>query len=329
MKQEEILQKLLDENLITQEQSDTVKQYRSLGIFSLHNELLFLLYLSVLLFTTGVGTLIYKNIDTIGHSIILAVLFLITTVCFYFSFKKSKGFSKEDVDFENPVYNYLVLMGTILSCIFVGYLQFQYTIFGTDYSLTTLFSAIIGFCCAYYFNNKSALSIAITGLAATIGITITPKALLENDIYNHPMLSYYGLALGILLIAWSYYSEKIGLKKHFGFVFLTFALHLISICCIAGLLEYYWLIFVILMAASTYYFYQISYKTHAVSVFTFTLIYGYIGFNIFLYKLSSYIDFNLFTELMIIITPFYIIASIILFIKLIKQFNKHSHDRSK
>lgn len=324
MKQEEITQKLLEADLITNEQSDTIKEYRSRGIFSLHNELLFLLYLSVLLFTTGVGTLIYKNIDTIGHSIILGIVFVITAVCFYFSFKKSKGFSKEDVDFENPVYNYLVLTATILSCVFIGYLQFQYQIFGTDYSLVTLFSAVISFGSAYYFNNKSTLSIAITSLAATIGITITPKALLENDMYNSPMLSYYGLALGILLVVWCYYSEKINLKKHFSFVFFTFALHLISICCIVELFESYWPIFVLIMIASTYYFYKISDETDAVSIFIFTLVYGYIGFNIVLYKLLDVINLDFFGEFIILITPIYIIASIFLFIRLIKQFNiKH------
>lgn len=323
MKEEEIIQKLVQKDLMTAEQFEEVKTYRALGIFSLHNELLFLLYLSVLLFTTGVGTLIYKNIDSIGHGFILGFLFLITVACFYFSFKKSKGFSKEDVDFEHPVYNYLVLTATILSCIFVGYLQFQYSIFGPDYSLATLFSALISFGVAYYFNNKSALSIAITGLATTIGISLTPKDLLENDIYSNPMLSYYGLALGVLLLVWNYYAIKINLKKHFSLVFVTFALHLISICCIAGLLEDYWFLFVFLMTGSTYYFYRTSYEINTISIFTFALIYGYIGFNIVLFKM----DLNFFGEMILLIAPFYFIGSIFGFIQLIKQFNKKTNDR--
>ncbi|WP_300569298.1 DUF2157 domain-containing protein [Flavobacterium sp.] len=329
MKQEELIEKLREREMISEEQLGDVKKYRALGIFSLHNELLFLLYLSVLLFTTGVGTLIYKNIDTIGHSIILAILFLVTVVCFYFSFKKAKGFSPEDVDFENPVYNYLVLAGTILSCIFIGYLQFQYQIFGSNYSLATLFSALLSFGVAYYFNNKSALSIAITGLATTIGISLTPKDILENDIYSNPILSYYGIALGVLLIVWAKYSDKINLKKHFGFIFLTFALHLISLCCLSQLMDDYWFLFVIVMAASTYYFYKISHEINAISIFTFTLLYGYIGFNISMFKLFDLIDLNFFGDFVIIIFPIYIIGSIVLFIKLMKQFNKKTNDSSK
>ncbi|TGD58574.1 DUF2157 domain-containing protein [Flavobacterium humi] len=326
MKQEELVHKLREEEFISAEQLSDIEEYRALGIFSLHNELLFLLYLAVLLFTTGIGILIYKNIDSIGHGFILGVLFLVTAACFYFSFKKSKGFSREDVDFENPVYNYLVLAGTILCCIFMGYFQFQYQVFGANYSWATLVSALFGFGVAYYFNNKSALSIAITALATTIGISLTPKDILENDIYNNPMLSYYGLALGVLLLVWNHYSGKMLLKKHFSLVFLTFAQHLIGLCCIAGLTEDYWFVFVLLMAASMYYFYRVSYQTKAISIFTFTLVYAYIGFNIFLFRLFDIVDLDLFGEFIIIMAPLYFIGSIVGFIQLIKQFNKKAHD---
>jgi hypothetical protein len=40
------------------------------------------MYASVLLFTSGIGILIYKNIDSIGHVAILALLLLVTVFCF-------------------------------------------------------------------------------------------------------------------------------------------------------------------------------------------------------------------------------------------------------
>jgi hypothetical protein len=323
---EETTQKLLEKELISEEQFDAIKTHRSLGIFSLHNELLFLLYLSVLLFTTGIGTLVYKNIDTIGHTIILALILILTGVCFYFCFKKSKGFQKEETDFENPIYNYLVLLGTILGCIFVGYLQFQYKAFGLDYSLATIVCALLGFSSAYYFDNKSTLSIGITALATAIGITITPQTLLENEIYSNPTLTYYGLVLGLLLIVWTEYANRINLKKHFDLVFLTFALHLIGVCCISGLLEDYWGVFVFLLCASSYYFYKKSHQIHSVSIFVFMLIYSYIGLNILLFKFFEAVDLSVFGELLMMASPVYLIGSIVAFIWLIKQFNKNTHD---
>lgn len=320
------IQKLLDRGLLNTEQESKIRDHFSLDFFSLRNELLFLMYLSVLLFTSGVGILIYKNIDTIGHSIMLLLMLILTGVCYYFSFKKSKGFSKQDIDFENPVYNYLVLLAVILSCSFMGYFQFQYQIFGSYFEISIFISAFIALASAYFFNNKSALSIGITALITSLGISLTPKTLINNEIYWDERLSYYGLLLGLILVLWSIYSKKIDLKKHFDLVLMTFSLHLISICCLSGLIHDFWVIFVIFMSASSYYFYSKSFELHAVSIYIFTLLYGYIGFNFVLGRLLEHADFEDFWELLIVILPVYFISSIVLFVKAIKNFNKKTND---
>jgi hypothetical protein len=319
-KSNEFTERLRVKELLDDSQMKSIKEYEALGIFSLHNELRFLLYLAVLLFTSGVGIIIYENIDSIGHIALLSILFALTGVGFYFCFKKAKGFQKDEVLFDSPVYDYIVFLCTILSCIFIGYLQVQYKIFG--YGLSSLSCSLVGFFCAYYFDNKSALSIAITGLATFIGITVTPKSLLENEIYSNPTLTYYGLVLGILIIIWTEYSNRISLKKHFQLVFLTFAQHLIGICCIAGMLEDYWYFFAVLLVAVVYYFYKISYEISSTFLFVFTLLYGYIGFNILAFKIIDYLDLYEISGLLIILTPIYFIGSIFGFIKLIQHFNK-------
>lgn len=316
----ELTEKLRAKDMLTDSQMESIKKYEALGIFSLHNELRFLLYLAVLFFTSGVGVIIYKNIDSIGHIAVLSLILLLTAIGFYFCFKKAKGFEKDAVLFDNPVYDYIVLLCTILSCIFIGYLEVQYKVFG--YGLSSLVCSLIAFFCAYYFDNKSALSIGITGLATFIGITVTPKTLLENEIYSNPLLSYYGLALAGLIILWVEYSNKISLKKHFDLVFLSFAQHLLGICCISGLLESYWFLFVFLLAAGSYYFYKKSYEIESSFLFVFTLVYGYIGFNIVLFKGIDVIDFSEIWQLLTLLAPIYFIASIFGFIKLIKHFNK-------
>jgi hypothetical protein len=311
-----LTEKLVSKGFVTSEQHTEIKDYQSLGIFSLNNELVFFLYLSVLLFTTGVGTFIYKNIDSIGHLAILAINFIVMLVCFYFSFKKAKGFAREEVLFDHPVYDYLVLAGSILACIFIGYLQFQYTLFGTDFGFVSLFSAVVCFGVAYYFDNKSVLSMAITALITFVGISLTPQTLLENEVYSNPNLSYYGIALGIVLLLLMEYSWKENIKKHFHIIYTTFALHLIGICCIAGLIEDYWFIFIPFMAGAVYYFYKKSYQIASTFVFVSALIYGYIGLNI---------DADQFVEFLFMFSPFYVIGSIILFIKLVRRFNKEKN----
>lgn len=326
--EEQATQELFEKNLLTDDQFKQVKAYRSLEIFSLNAELKLFLYLSVLSFTTGIGILIYKNIDTIGHIAILSLLLIVTIVCYYFSFKNSIGFQKGETSFENPIFDYLILAAVLLTCIFIGYLQFQYTTFGTHYGLVTLVPTAIGLFCAYYFDNKSILSIAITGLAAYIGLSVTPQSLLNNNLYETNTLSYSAIGLGIVLVLWSIYSNQMALKKHFTLVYLTFGLHLISISSINNLLEPYWLVFAIILIAALYYFYISSYKVKSVSLFVFTIIYAYIGINIVLFKVIEVLNIDEFLVSFFFFVPFYFIVSIILFIRLIKNFNKNSTDDS-
>lgn len=317
---------LLERKLITENQYQEITVYQSLNIFSLNAELKFFLYLSVLLFTSGIGVLIYNNIDTIGHIAILSILLIVIGVCFYFCFKNSKGFQKSEVTFEHPVLEYLVLAASILTCIFIGYLQFQYKSFGTHYGLATLIPTLVSFFCAYYFDNKSVLTIAITGLAAYVGLSVTPQDLLNNNnFYSDQSLSYSAIMLGVLLVLWTIYSSRIQLKTHFNLIFLTFALHIISIASISNLInDYYgiWLIFAFILAGSSYYFYKVSHDLKAISLYVFMIVYAYIGFNIFLFRVFEHIDLADIWMLLVISLPAYFIGSIILFIKLIKTFNK-------
>ena len=318
---EQNTQALFEKNALTENQLSTVKAYRNLRIFSLHAELKLLLYASILSFTTGIGIVLYQNIDTISHAAILAIVLAVTVVCFYFSFKNAKGFYKREIFFENPVYDYIILAALLLSCIFIGYLQYQYTTFGMHYGLATLIPTAIGLFCAYYFDNKSILSIAITGLGAYIGLSVSPQALLNNDFYETNSLSYSAIGLGFILNLWTIYSEQIGLKKHFALVFLTFGLHLIGLSCINNLLQPFWFAFFIILAVSSFYYYRVSYQYQAVSLFIFSIIYAYIGFTILLIKLGSTIEFNELIIPFFFVIPLYFIASIVYFIKLVKQFN--------
>ena len=320
------LQKLYNKELLNNEQKASIQNYFSLGIFSLRNELLFLMYLSILLFTSGVGVLIYKNIDTIGHSVILLVLFTLIVACYYFCFKKSKGFSIQDIDFDNPIYNYLVLLATILSCTFMGYIQYQYHIFGTHFEISILTSAFIALATAYYFNNKSALSIGLTALTTSLGITLTPQTLINNDVYWNKNLSYYGLILGLIIILWAMYSQKSNLKRHFNLVIITFAMHLMSICSLAGLINDYWFLFIFILGGSSYYFYIKSFEIPAISIYVFALLYVYIGFNIFIGRLIEMIHLSDIFKFLLFLLPFYFFGSIALFIMAIKKFNKKTND---
>ena len=73
-----LFKKLHVEGLITDTALEQAEAMESRRLFSLYWELRLLLYLGVLLLTGGLGILVYKHIDTIGHQAVLAFIALVT-----------------------------------------------------------------------------------------------------------------------------------------------------------------------------------------------------------------------------------------------------------
>ncbi|OWP84963.1 hypothetical protein BWK59_02710 [Flavobacterium davisii] len=314
---------LFTKKFIKEAQYKAIKEYSKLGVFSIRNELLFLIYLSILFFTSGIGIIIYKNIDTIGHILLLLLLGIITTISCYFSYTKSKGFSKEEVFYENPLYDYLVLFTTILICTLISYFQYNFHIKENDYSITTLICGIISLGIAYYFDNKKALIISITALGSFVGLTLKIQNILEYNFLNDKHLLLSGLVFGTLLIIWQYYSEKNKLKLHFSLVILTFALHLLFLTCLIGIVqEKNWILYSPILGLVTYYFYIKSLQYITISGYIFTLFYSYIGLNMIFFKVIYEYDLHIITEFLTSVMPFYVVGSIIFFIKQIRDFKK-------
>lgn len=320
-----VLQFLYERKLISERQFQSIKSYQSLGIFSIRQELLFLLYIGVLCFTSGIGIIVYKHIDSIGHLALLAGIVLLISGCYWMAYRNAPIFSVSETRFTSPLFDYAVLAGSLLVCTFFGYLQTQYEVLGADYSIAALLASGITLSAAFYFDNKSAYALGISAFATFLGIVVTPQAIINNQIYMHQWQTIAGLALSLALSLWYEYADRHNIKRHFGVVTVSFALHLTGLCCLKGLFENMWPFYIFLLAAAAYYFYLKSYELASTSLFVFTLLYGYLGMNIFLAKLIALIQVP-FADIIGFLSPFYILLSIWFFIKLTKRFNKQTND---
>src|SRR5258706_14015063 len=93
---------LLEKGLITQEQFQKIEPIISGKIVSVFYELRTLLYLGVMLFTTGAGILIYQNIGSLGHIISIVALTLLMLVCFWYVFKLESGYTHNAIPSPTP-----------------------------------------------------------------------------------------------------------------------------------------------------------------------------------------------------------------------------------
>ena len=315
-----LLQKLLQAELIDSTDAEKIELFESKRPFSLHWELKTLLYLGVLLMNVGLGILIYENIDTIGHVVLILLIGAVSAACFWYAIRHRKPFSMGAVESPTPFYDYILLLGCLTFLIMEGYWQYQYEIFGTRYGLATFIPMVLFFGLAYWLDNRGVLSMGITALATWLGITVTPQHLLRENDFNSTTIIYTGVFLGLLLTLVPFLSERWGLKKHFSLTYLNFGVHILMISTLAGMMALdQSLLFFLLLCVAVGFFLWYARTRSSLYFLTVSVLYGYIGFTYMLITHTESMNFDFMFYL------FYFIIScvgVILFLINYKRFIK-------
>ncbi|GGD47138.1 hypothetical protein GCM10011514_08910 [Emticicia aquatilis] len=281
-----LVDKLAEKKIISEEQAAQIKTSDSTQPFSIHWELRLLLYLGIMLLSTGLGFVIYENIDTIGHNILIGLVALVCVGCFYYAFSHRKPFSWEELEETTNLDDFALLGGCLAFLTLEGYLQYQYSFFGNRYGLAAFLPAVLFFFCAYYFDHRGVLSMAITALASWIGISITPLRLLKNNDFNSQDLVITSISLGIVLIIVGWFSIQKSLKKHFGFTYFVFGGNLTFIAALSGLFAFdLKVIYGIIVGILAYLSIVYARTKHSFLFLLMGVIYGYIAFTYTIFKI--------------------------------------------
>lgn len=269
------------EGLLSDPSFDRIQTTERSRFFTVFWETRLLMYLGVLLFTTGTGILIYKNIDTIGHQVILVLIGLICIGSFYYCETRKQPLSKFKVAAPNGYFDYVLLLGCLTLITFITYLQAQYFAFGDAFGLASFIPMIILFFCAYYFDHLGVLSLAITNLAAWMGIVVTPLKVLKDNDFNDSQIIVAGLVLGVFLVAASEFSNRKNFKKHFSFTYLNFGMNILFIATLAGMFHFnnYYVAWLAPLALISYIFYRKAVNLNSFYIALMVTIYAYIGLS--------------------------------------------------
>jgi hypothetical protein len=319
-----LFEQLHKEGLISESSFEKIKEDSAKQLFSIHWEIKTLLYLGVLLISGGLGILIYKNIDTIGHQAILSFIALLSATAFVYCIKTKPPFSTTKVESPTIYFDYVLLLGCITFISFIAYLQIQYNVFGTRYGLATFFPMLILFFSAYFFDHLGVLSLAITNLAAWIGITVTPTQLLRANDFNSSTILYSGLFLGALLLALAFVSKHKKWKQHFEFTYANFGTHVLFVSCLAAMFHFermYMLWFLLLAALATF-FYIKSIQRSSFYFLVVTTLYAYVGISYVVIKLFALIPNRFSTEVVYLNLLYFISSGIGLVLFLINSNKK-------
>lgn len=313
-----LFEKLHTDGVVSEPSLKNVKS-APLNNFSLYWEIKIILYLGVLLLSSGIGILVYKNINTIGHQAILFFTALISSSCFYYCFKKKLPFSLQKVESPNSFFDYILLLGCLTFILFLGYLQFKYSVFGTRFGVATFVPMVVLFFTAYYFDQLSILSMAITNLAAWVGLVVTPVKILNgNDFYSNTLI-ITALLLGVALIITGFATKSKNIKAHFEFTYTNFGAHIFYIACIAAMLKFDipHIIWLIIMAGVSYFFYLKAVKEKSFYFLLILTLYLYVGLTIVVISMISFTNEGAFY-----FTFLYFILSAIGLVVLLLKMNK-------
>lgn len=317
-----IIEKLFNDGMIDTITHERIIVYEKDGPVSVYWDLLTLLYAGIFFLTTGIGIVIYKNIDSIGHVAITLGIALATVASFFYCFRKAIGFKTGKVESPNVWFDYILLSGCLLMLILAAYLQFQYQLFGTRWGLATFLPMVVLFFAAYYFDHIGVLSLAITNLATWVGITVTPTRLLKDNDFNSTTIIYSGIVLGALLILSGLYSIHKNLKAHFGFTYKNFGSHLLFVSTLSAVFNFsqtYFLWFLLLVAISFFQFRQ-AVKENSFYFLVITAIYFYIGLTYVV--ISNFFKINATGDGGIYLSLFYLIFSGLGLVIFLMRYNK-------
>jgi hypothetical protein len=278
-----LFQELHAEGLISDESFNKIEQKRLNPLFSVHWEIKTLIFIGIALLTAGLGILVYKNIDTIGHQAVLAFIALVCIGCSVYCFKYKKPFSASKVTSPSTFFDYILLLGTVCLLIFVGYIQYEYTVFGSHYGMATFIPMLALFYIAYDFDHTGILNMAIANLAVWMGVSVTPKQLLADHTFNSQTIifTYLGFSLLLLFVAWL--TGRCKFKTHFKFSYQHYGVHVAFISLLAGYFYNYdssftllWLLGLFILAALIF---SDAYAQKAFYFIVLVVLYSYIALS--------------------------------------------------
>lgn len=288
MKSLKYASQLLNDSLIDQTTYNDIVKYENEKPFSVNNITKLLMYAGITCLASGTGILIYKHINSFGHQLLLALIFLVTVFCFAYGAWQREPFDNEKSESPHIWYDYVLMLGALMLILLIGYAQYQYNLFNDKLSVAAFIPfAIIAFS-AYFFDHLGLLSMAIVLLASWLGITVTPIELLTQNNFNSATLIYTGIGLALFLFIMSYTSVKTNFKAHFEFTYFNFGFNTGFIAALSGLfiLNPFWVWYFVIAVCSIY---CVRYALHHKSfyVMVLTIVYSYIALCHLLFKIMD------------------------------------------
>jgi hypothetical protein len=131
-------------------------------VVSLHPELRIAAWAGVMLLVASAGIILKNNLDRLGPVVLAALLSLAAAACYaWVTWHRDRATLADD---------YVLLLGALLLSADIAFIETQFHVLGEAWRQHLLLIAILHAVTAYAFRSRVVLSLAITSLAAWIGV---------------------------------------------------------------------------------------------------------------------------------------------------------------
>jgi len=184
-------------------------------VFSLFGELRALAWVGVMLIAGGVGLIVSKHLDDIGPIALATVLGVASGACYGFAFwHRKRALSIID--------DFVLLLGALLLSADVGYLEHQFHLLGSGWPRHFLLLAVLHAAGAYFFDSRALLSLALSSLAAWMGIEQRVGSLFDSSLDT----AIRGFVCAATIVGWRVVDVRLRRSRSFERVFDHFAANL-------------------------------------------------------------------------------------------------------
>jgi hypothetical protein len=225
--------RLRAEEILSAEQATFFDRVARRQLVSVWLEIRILLYVGVLLLTSGVGLVVSEFHREIGPWTIALGIGAAAAACLIWVARESPPFSWGEVRSPSIAFDYVLLLGLLLFASDLAYIEASFTVLGPRWAHHLLVVGLVYLIAAYRWDSRTVLGLALSTLAAWRGVSISLGSLWRGEAAG---LRINAIVLGALYVVVAWHAVRMQKKAHFEEVFANAGLLLLLGGLVSGVL---------------------------------------------------------------------------------------------
>lgn len=277
MKTEERLDAWHAAGVITAEQHSVLSEIVRRDRFSLFVELNAILYIGVIAIVAGIGWIVQDYAAGLGDTLILATLVLLMTASFGYCFATAPPYSNGETEPPSFAFDYVLYFGCLVLSATLAFIETRFGLFN-GWDTHFLIAAVVFGVLAYRFDNRFVLSLALSTLAAFLGLKLSDFDTIGAERLRIAAFLYGAFVLGVGVLL-----KRLAIKPHFLDVYLQLGANAMLLAAASGVIERQvglaYLAALLALAGAAIY---LGIRFQRFAFVAYGTLYGYLGLSIWL-----------------------------------------------